>query len=202
MDTMKLFKLLKKYENSDLKDKSELVEFFTKESNQSQSYLSYFDSESKEYKLIKNILLEIDNAANESCEKENVQTKSTNDDIKLIREAYEKWLVGFEKNNFELSEEGLEICRKIVNFYIANRFEVLEKVLSIYEDENFKKFKNILKNLIRERYKQIIDEYTQSSKYKSLSFFKKMRKGLEVEKIKNKIAEYDFNNLEISEVLK
>ena len=163
-----------------------------------------FDSETLE--LFENILSRKKiNSSNDEhdtiSETDYSNEKAAEEDIKKIKEVYSLWIRFFSENNFQLSEKNNDLIEKLINFYFGNRFEVLLKVLEIYEDDNFEKFKNHLKNKIREFIANKVKNYLDSSEYKSLGFFSKRKKNNEIENILNHNGEYEFSKINLSGIM-
>ncbi len=123
-------------------------------------------------------------------------------DIDLIKQKFSQWLDFYNKNNKVADENCIDIVEKLINFYILNRFEVLEQILKINDTLDFEAFKNMLKNFIRQYYSIKLIDYLESIEYKNLGFFQKRKKNLKIEKISNKLNQYDFKNLNLEEVIK
>ena len=134
--------------------------------------------------------------------KEESKTEETkeDEDIKKIKLVYFRWLESFEANSYTLTDEMSDLIIKTINFYITNRFDVLLKILEIDMDENFEKFKNHLRNEIRKYIANKVLAYMETDKYKNLGFFKKREENNKIEEILNENSDYNFKNINLSEL--
>ncbi len=122
----------------------------------------------------------------------NIVKKDTSD-FELVKEYYLKWLEIFNRNNKIPNEENEKIILAIINFYVLNRFEVLEEILEIQDSEDFDSFKSMLKNYLRKYFAEKISIYYKSENFKNLGFFEKRKKKNQILEILNEIGEYKFD---------
>lgn len=121
-------------------------------------------------------------------------------DFSIIKNNYYKWLENFQ-NNQEVNLQCKEIVREIIDHYVNHRFNILEKIFKLKDDENFEKFKWHIKNELRIYFINKIETYLESDNFKELSFFAQRRKKSEIKVILNQLTDYKFNPKKINEVL-
>lgn len=149
-----------------------------------------------------NILRECENIIEKENENhEQSVEKEERTDFEIIKEQYFKWLEIYNNNNKQLIEQNTQIVNQIINFYVQNRFEVIEQILKIEDSEDWEAFKWHIKNNLRVYFGEKIMNYLESEKLKSLSFFKRRRKKYQALELANEIGNYNFDKKEIDEVL-
>ena len=158
--------------------------------------IDFFDENTKQF--IDDISNEIDSNLKNNIINDN--KKEENLDIEILKEKYEIWLELITKNNWIVNDEIHNLIVEIVNFYLKNREEVLKKLLEIKLDDNFEKFKTMIKNNMRIFYIKKIENYFEDENYKKLGFFKKMKKNTQLLKLSNEIGNYKFDKKKIEEV--
>lgn len=146
----------------------------------------------------KKILEECENLVMQKKAQENNESQN---DFETIKNYYTSWLNYYEKNNKIADENCEKIILQIINFYILNRYNVLEKIFSINDSEDYESFKNMLKNYIRRYYAEKIENYIESDNYKTLGFFEKRKKKNQILNLLTQIGDYKFNPKLIGEVL-
>ena len=132
--------------------------------------------------------------------KREINADDENSDFEIVKKQYEKWLKAFEENNFVPSKKNERIVEEIINFYVLNRFEVLQKVLSIKDDDNLEKFKYMIKNYLRKYFAKRILDYYNSEEFNSISFFAKRKKRNEILNFLDNIGKYEFNKKEFDKI--
>jgi hypothetical protein len=136
-----------------------------------------------------------------NLEESKVDKKEITNDFEIIKKYYSKWLNFYEENNKETNENCEQIVLEIINFYVLNRYDVLEKVFKIKDSEDFESFKNMIRNYLRKYYAEKIEVYMQSDEFERLSFFSKRKKKNQILNLMDDIGEYNFNQKNIGEVL-
>jgi hypothetical protein len=145
----------------------------------------------------KNFLIECQNLSKKDEEEQDSQS---NDDFVILKNYYKKWLNFYNQNNNQVEENCSKIIDEIINFYILNRFDVLERILDITDTQDYEAFKWHIKNKLRIYFAEKIEEYMDGN-YKKLSFLKKLRKKKQLNEILKEISEYKFDKKFIEEVL-
>jgi len=133
--------------------------------------------------------------------KKHQETINTQDDFNIIKNYYMKWLEIYESNNNQVNDENKKIVNDIIEHYVTHRYETLEKIFNLNDSQEYDKFKWHIKNELRIYYINKIREYLKSNTYKNLSFVQKIQKKFRIELTIKKIANYEFNNKKITEVL-
>lgn len=147
------------------------------------------------------ILKFLEECENISLEEKNVEKKEITNDFEVIKNYYSKWLNFYNGNNKKIDENCEKIVVEIINFYVINRFDVLEKIFKVKDTEDFESFKNMINNYLRKYYAEKIELYMQSDEYESLGFFAKRKKRKEILFLLDEVGEYKFNQKKIGEVL-
>ena len=145
------------------------------------------------------LLQECENIVKQSkLEKE--KEKAT--DSQIVKDAFMKWSQEYNLNSKQPNENCIAIINKLIEFYIENRYEVIQTIFDISnEDSDYNAFKAMLKNSIRGYYARKISLYIESDNFASLSLFQKFRKDRDLHKLLKKIGRYEFDRKEIGEVL-
>ncbi len=148
-----------------------------------------------------NVLSILEECSNNVTSQEKIEQSESNSEFDNIKSFYSKWLDYYNKNN-KVAEENCEnIVNQIINFYVLNRYRVLEKMLSIKDTQDFEAFKNMINNHLRKYYAQKVELYMESDTYNSLGFFSKRKKKDKIIKLLDEIGEYKFRQEFIGEVL-
>ncbi len=135
-------------------------------------------------------------------EKKLEQEKEEATDSQIVKDAFMKWSQEYNLNSKQPNENCIAIINKLIEFYIENRYEVIQTILDINnEDSDYKAFKAMLKNSIRGYYARKISSYIESDKFESLSLFQKFKKDRDLHRLLKKIGRYEFDRKEINEVL-
>lgn len=134
------------------------------------------------------------------CEN-NTEKQETDDDFTIIKNYFYKWLEIYNYNQKQITQENTKIVEEIINHYITHRYNILEKIFELKENEDFESFKFHIKNELRIYFIKKIENYFESNNYKSLNFFQKIRKGNMIRKELKKIGKYEFNLKELEETL-
>ena len=142
---------------------------------------------------------ELLNRCYEKSSQANVE--ESDDDISIVRKQYENWLNHFVQNGRVANVKCEEVIENIIDFYIINRFEVLQEILKIKDSSDFEFFKAMLNNYIRKYFAGEIKKYYESESFNTLGYFSKKKKEREIESILNQIADYNFDQKKIEEVL-
>ena len=138
----------------------------------------------------------------ENKEKSESASKATGDnDFEILRDYYKRWLNFYRNNNQQVEENCNKIVDEIINFYVLNRFDVIEEILQITDTQDYEAFKWHIKNKLRIYFVSQIRKYLNSDNYKDLNFFKKLRKKHELEVAIREISKYNFNKKFIDKVI-
>jgi len=194
MFQLELLELLKKFKKADEYEKEKLKSSIRSLIKENQEKYDEFINNTQLGGESKSILDE------SLATQEPVEETEQNDDILIIKKYYETWLKTYKKNKNQISKENEQVITSLINFYIINRFEVLEKILDLKDTLDYENFKNHLKNSLRAYFAKLIEKYLASDNYESLNFFSKRRKKNEVLNILNDIGEYKFNKAKIKEI--
>lgn len=134
-------------------------------------------------------------------EKEKIKQETQDGDIGKIRNAYLLWIENFRENNNQINQTCIQIVEEIVSFYGINRFDIIEKILSIKDSLEFEYFKNHIKNTLRVYFSKILVDYSKTENFLELSFFKRYKKEKEIYKILKEIDKYKFNIEKIKKII-
>lgn len=148
----------------------------------------------------KQLLNECENINQEKANQEHQNTINAEDDFNIIKNYYYKWLEIYKNNNKEINEQNTIIVKEIIEHYITHRYEILEKIFDLKDDENFESFKWHIKNQLRIYFIEKIEKYLESEYFKELSFFAQRRKN-EIREIINELNTYKFIPKKLNEVL-
>jgi hypothetical protein len=200
MFKLELIELLTKYRNSDNSQTQEIrssIKKLIKENNyEFEEFKSQIDQNSQNYKLLDEIYNEKEDYENNENNKDDVKKEVLTDeqkDVDLIKDKYKQWLLYYDKNGKIPDENCINIIKEVINFYILNRFDILQNILEINDTTDFEAFKNMLKNLIRDYYATNLKKYMNSQSYEDLGFLAKIKKNKQIEEALNKLGKYDFN---------
>ena len=201
MFKIQIISLLKEYESSNDENKENIQNKIQSLVNDNLEEWENFclsgTIDNSKIELVQKILT----ASKKELKEENKTEEAKEDeDVKKIKLVYLKWLESFEANSYTLTNEMSDLIVKTINFYITNRFDVLLKILEIDMDENFEKFKNHLRNEIRKYIANKVLNYMETDKYKNLGFFKKREENNKIEGILNENSDYNFKNINLSEL--
>lgn len=192
MFELEILELLNSYKNADEYDKNKIESSMKKLiSEHKQEFQKFLDNS------------QIDNEAKDFLLTLSKEEKTTDekDDFKVIKEMFMRWEIEFEKNRGVPSKKNEEIILEIINFYVKNRFYVLERILEIEDSTNYESFKNMLKNYLRRYFCELIENYYESEKFKSLGYLKKRKKKNQILRALDKVGEYKFKPKEIEEAI-
>lgn len=205
MIEIEILSILSKYKKAEEYEKKKLEESLKKiilenkenflEFAQKQQY--NLDDETK--KLLQELYEEIDS---KEQEENNQKITEKEEDYTIIKNYYNDWKEEFQNNNSIPNQNCENIIKQIINKYVENDFETIEKILEIKEDETYNKFCNMLNNYLRKYFAQKIQNYYKSEDYIKLGFLKKKNKKKKIIELLNQIGQYKFNSKKIIEVLK
>lgn len=136
-----------------------------------------------------------------SC-KEPQKIKETKDDFEIIKNAFQKWSSEYNANNKTLTQANEKIIDDIINFYLPARLETIEEILKIQDTQDWEDFKGHLSNALRAHYAKKLSNYMESENYNSLSFFQKIKKKSQLQKIAKDLANYKCDSKLIEETIK
>lgn len=128
-------------------------------------------------------------------------TTSKNDNVEIIKKAFLEWEQHYELHQKEPGSEEEQVIENVINYFLPNNLIVLKELLKIEDSQNFEDFKAMLQNYMRKYYSIKIEEYLDSQRFKSKSFFAKKRKQQELILLAKEIHTYQFNETKIKEVL-
>ncbi len=142
----------------------------------------------------------------EECEnivehKEEEKKVNSENDFEILKNYYAKWLEEYNKNKKVPTYKNEEIIEQIINFYVLNRFDIIEELLKVRDTQDFEDFKNMLRNYLRKYFALKVGEYYDSEAFESKSFFDKRRKRKEIINLLNEIGSYHFDRDKMGEVL-
>lgn len=189
MFELELINLIKEYGNTaDIYDKKKIKNSISRLITQNPEKYQKFLQINQPTQDILNFLKECETY----IEEQKIQT-NTNDDYIIIKNYYINWLENYVNNNNTTNENCNQIIEQIIKTYAANRFEIIEKILNLDDDSNYESFKWHLKNKLRAKLADKIEEYIISENYQKLNFIKKLKKKNEINSIINEIGNYKFN---------
>lgn len=135
----------------------------------------------------------LNEVANQNPSQETSSEDKQDDDFSIIKKYYGKWLEIYTQNNKNITPENEKIIQELINFYVLNRFGVLEKILTIQDSLDYDAFKWHLKNQLRVYFGNKIKNYVESENYLKLSFLQKIKKKRVLNLIIDEIAKYKFD---------
>jgi hypothetical protein len=198
MFELELINLLNEYKNStENYSKNKIKNSIKKLISENRNDLIIFKKKPEIEEWAKQIIEECENEIKEV----NSQSNEQNDDMRIIKSAYEKWLSEYKANQNQVNENCSKIMDQLINFYIIARFDVLESILRIEDGEEYEKFKGHLKNKLRSYFANKIGIYTQKYEFTNLSFLQKVRKKAQLKQLIENLKQYNFNPSKIEEVL-
>ena len=172
---------------------SEIRKLVKENREEAQRFLEHEAISNAAQSLIQEALTQID-------EKEFKQ-KELEEDIGNIREGFSLWLQDFTNNNKTPTKRCAEIIEQLIDFYISNRYEVLEQIISTRDTEEFELFKNHLMNKLREYLSQRIITTKNLENFKKLPYFKRRKEQKKFINFLKEMNNYKFRIKEIREAL-
>ncbi len=198
MFELELLNLLNEYKNStDNYSKNKIKNSIINLVSQNQNDLIKFKEKPEIEPWAKQIIDECENEIKNQTE----NNQESSDDLQIIKQAYSKWLSEYKANQNQVNENCSNIIDKLINFYIIARFDVIESILKLEDNEEFEKFKGHLKNKLRAYFATKVEKYTQTYDFRNLSFLKRTRKKAQLKQLIESIGQYEFNPKKIEEVL-
>jgi len=198
MFELELITFLNDYKKSDENTKNKILKSISnliKENNDEfNNFISKDNLDEETKKLLKD-------CSNNFSKDEKIKTNEVSD-FELIKNYYIKWENIYNQNNKIPNTENEKIVLEIINFYVINRFDVLEEVLKIKDSEDYESFKNMLKNYLRKYFAEKISNYYKSDNFKDLGFFEKRKKKNKILDFLAEIGQYKFDIKKMEEILK
>lgn len=208
MFQLELIGLLNEYkqtteEYSKNKIKSSICKLIKENGGEYNNFIQNQDLDSQTTEFLNRCEKEVDIESELSDAHDNNKSSDiqSNSDLEKIKMAFLTWEKEYKLNNNIPSKECENIINQMIDFYAPNRFEVLQKVLSINDTETFEKFKYMLMNYLRKFFSEKIEKYFLSDEFNTLGFFAKRSMKRKILEVLDELGEYKFNIKKIDEVL-
>lgn len=193
MFKLELLDLLKRYPSAEEYEQKKILHSLNKLISEHQEEFQFFISEAN--------LSEGQQGIIDKAQESPLETPEQNSDFEKIKKYYSEWNTEFLRNGRVPSERCEQIVVELIKFYAPNRFEVLQHVIDIEDDQDYEAFKNMLMNYLKAYYYQMLGDFLKSSRFDQLDEKEQDKRLDETEKIFNQLDRYQYPISKIREVM-